>query len=164
MNQSLASFGYIVLSVNYRSGIGYGLNFREALNYGATGASEFNDVMGAGLYLKNRPDVDGARIGSWGGSYGGYLTPLALSPRLRPLRRRRRHARRPRLEHRDPGLFARLQPARAPRRRAPGFQLLAHGFGLHLALAGAADSRRRRSQRSLRPGHRTRRRVAQAKG
>ena len=31
MNQYLASLGYIVLSVNYRSGIGYGLNFREAL-------------------------------------------------------------------------------------------------------------------------------------
>jgi dipeptidyl aminopeptidase/acylaminoacyl peptidase len=79
MNQYLASLGYIVLSVNYRSGIGYGLNFREALNYGASGASEFNDVMGAGLYLKSRPDVDRARIGSWGGSYGGYLTALALA-------------------------------------------------------------------------------------
>ena len=79
MNQYLASLGYIVLSVNYRSGIGYGLNFREALNYGASGASEFNDVMGAGLYLKSRPDVDGSRIGAWGGSYGGYLTALALA-------------------------------------------------------------------------------------
>jgi dipeptidyl aminopeptidase/acylaminoacyl peptidase len=79
MNQYLASLGYVVLSVNYRSGIGYGLNFREALNYGATGASEFNDVMGAGLYLKSRSDVDGARIGSWGGSYGGYLTAMALA-------------------------------------------------------------------------------------
>jgi dipeptidyl aminopeptidase/acylaminoacyl peptidase len=79
MNQYLASLGYIVLSVNYRSGIGYGLNFREALNYGATGASEFNDVLGAGLYLKSRPDVDGTRIGAWGGSYGGYLTALALA-------------------------------------------------------------------------------------
>jgi dipeptidyl aminopeptidase/acylaminoacyl peptidase len=79
MNQYLASLGYIVLSVNYRSGIGYGLNFREALNYGASGASEFNDVMGAGLYLKSLPNVDGARIGSWGGSYGGYLTALALA-------------------------------------------------------------------------------------
>jgi dipeptidyl aminopeptidase/acylaminoacyl peptidase len=79
MNQYLASLGYIVLSVNYRSGIGYGLNFREALNYGASGASEFNDVMGAGLYLKSRSDVDGTRIGSWGGSYGGYLTALALA-------------------------------------------------------------------------------------
>jgi dipeptidyl aminopeptidase/acylaminoacyl peptidase len=79
MNQYLCRLGYVVLSVNYRSGIGYGLNFREALNYGATGASEFNDVLGAGLYLKSRPDVDGARIGAWGGSYGGYLTALALS-------------------------------------------------------------------------------------
>jgi len=79
MNQYLASIGYIVLSANYRSGIGYGLDFREALNYGASGASEFNDVQGAGLYLHNRPDVDGARIGAWGGSYGGYLTALALA-------------------------------------------------------------------------------------
>jgi dipeptidyl aminopeptidase/acylaminoacyl peptidase len=79
MNQFLASKGFIVLSVNYRSGIGYGLNFREALNYGASGASEFNDVMGAGLYLKSRLDVDGRRIASWGGSYGGYLTALALA-------------------------------------------------------------------------------------
>ncbi len=79
MNQYLANHGYIVLSVNYRSGIGYGLNFREALNYGATGASEFNDVIGAGLYLKSRPDVQPDRIGGWGGSYGGYLTALALA-------------------------------------------------------------------------------------
>ena len=79
MNQYLASLGYIVLSVNYRSGIGYGLNFREATDYGAAGASEFNDVLGAGLYLRSRPDVDGARIGVWGGSYGGYLTALALA-------------------------------------------------------------------------------------
>ena len=79
MNQFLASRGYVVLSVNYRSGIGYGLNFREALNYGATGASEFNDVLGAGLYLRGRSDVDPRRIASWGGSYGGYLTALALS-------------------------------------------------------------------------------------
>jgi len=79
MNQYLASLGFIVLAVNYRSGIGYGLDFREAVNYGATGASEFNDVMGAGLYLRSRPDVDPKRIGVWGGSYGGYLTALALS-------------------------------------------------------------------------------------
>jgi dipeptidyl aminopeptidase/acylaminoacyl peptidase len=79
MNQYLASRGYVVLSVNYRSGTGYGLEFREALNYGATGASEFQDVIGAGLYLKSRPDVDPERIGVYGGSYGGYLTAHALA-------------------------------------------------------------------------------------
>ena len=79
MNQYLASLGYIVLAVNYRSGIGYGLDFREAINYGASGASEFNDVLGAGLYLRSRSDVDPKRIGLWGGSYGGYLTALGLS-------------------------------------------------------------------------------------
>jgi dipeptidyl aminopeptidase/acylaminoacyl peptidase len=79
MNQFLASRGYVVLSVNYRSGIGYGMNFREAINYGAAGASEYNDVQGAAMYLRTRPDVDPNRIGAWGGSYGGYLTALALA-------------------------------------------------------------------------------------
>jgi dipeptidyl aminopeptidase/acylaminoacyl peptidase len=78
-NQYLASRGYIVLSVNYRSGTGYGLDFREALNYGATGASEFQDVLGAGLYLKSRADVAREKIALWGGSYGGYLTALGLA-------------------------------------------------------------------------------------
>ena len=79
LNQYLASRGYVVLSVNYRSGIAYGMEFREALHYGAQGASEFNDVLGAGLYLRNRPDVDPKRIGLWGGSYGGFLTALGLA-------------------------------------------------------------------------------------
>ncbi|HSU92130.1 MAG TPA: prolyl oligopeptidase family serine peptidase [Gemmatimonadaceae bacterium] len=79
MNQFLASRGFVVLAVNYRSGIGYGLNFREALDYGATGGSEYNDVQGAGLFLRARADVDSSRIGAWGGSYGGYLTALALA-------------------------------------------------------------------------------------
>lgn len=79
LNQYLASQGYVVLSLNYRSGIGYGMEFREALNYGASGGSEFYDVLGAGLYLRGRPEVDPARIGLWGGSYGGYLTAMGLS-------------------------------------------------------------------------------------
>jgi len=78
-NQYLASRGFVVLAVNYRSGIGYGMEFREALNYGATGASEFYDVLGAGLYLQGRDEVNLAAIGLWGGSYGGYLTALGLA-------------------------------------------------------------------------------------
>ena len=79
LNQYFASQGYVVLSLNYRSGIGYGLEFREALNYGADGASEVKDLMGAGLYLKTRDDVDAKKISLWGGSYGGYLTAHGLA-------------------------------------------------------------------------------------
>lgn len=79
MNQYLSSQGYIVLSVNYRSGIGYGLDFREAVHYGRDGASEYNDILGAGHYLQGRNDVDAAHIGVWGGSYGGFMTALALA-------------------------------------------------------------------------------------
>jgi dipeptidyl aminopeptidase/acylaminoacyl peptidase len=78
-HQLLASRGFDVLSVNYRSGTGYGLEFREALDYGATGASELHDVLGAALYLRSRPDVRADAIGLWGGSYGGYLTAMGLS-------------------------------------------------------------------------------------
>jgi dipeptidyl aminopeptidase/acylaminoacyl peptidase len=79
MNQYLASRGFIVLSVNYRCGIGYGLEFRECEHAGAIGATEYNDVLAAAKYLRTRPGVDPKRIGIWGGSYGGYLTALALA-------------------------------------------------------------------------------------
>jgi dipeptidyl aminopeptidase/acylaminoacyl peptidase len=79
MNQYLANHGYVVLSVNYRSGIGYGLDFREALRYGAGGASEYQDVVAAGKYIRGRADVDSKRVALWGGSYGGYLTAMGLA-------------------------------------------------------------------------------------
>jgi dipeptidyl aminopeptidase/acylaminoacyl peptidase len=79
LNQYLANAGYVVLSVNFRSGIGYGLDFREAPGYGASGGSDYNDVQGAAAYLQARPGVDRSRIGAWGGSYGGYLTAMALA-------------------------------------------------------------------------------------
>ncbi len=79
MNQHLASRGYMVLSVNYRSGIGYGRAFRLAQHRGARGASEYQDIVAAAKYLRSRDDVDSKRIGLWGGSYGGYLTALGLA-------------------------------------------------------------------------------------
>ncbi len=78
-NQYLASRGYVVLSVNYRGGIGYGRAFRNAPGRGGRGASEYQDVLAAVHYLRGRSDVDAARVGKWGGSYGGYLTALALA-------------------------------------------------------------------------------------
>jgi dipeptidyl aminopeptidase/acylaminoacyl peptidase len=79
MNQYLASRGYLVLSVNYRSGIGYGRAFRMAQHRGARGASEYQDVVAGAKYLRERDDVDKRRVGLWGGSYGGYLTALGLA-------------------------------------------------------------------------------------
>jgi dipeptidyl aminopeptidase/acylaminoacyl peptidase len=79
VNQWLASKGYVVLSVNYRSGIGYGRSFRTAPNTGGRGNAEYRDVLAAGKYLQGRPDVDPARIGIWGLSYGGVLTAQALA-------------------------------------------------------------------------------------
>src|SRR6185437_5340999 len=78
-NQYLASRGYVVLALNYRAGIGYGLDFREADNIGANGASEYNDLLAAADWLRARADVDPARLGLWGGSYGGYMTALGLA-------------------------------------------------------------------------------------
>ena len=78
MNQYLASRGYIVLALNYRSGIGYGRAFREAPGRAGRGATEYQDVVAAGKFLQARSDVDPKRIGLWGGSYGGYLTALGL--------------------------------------------------------------------------------------
>jgi dipeptidyl aminopeptidase/acylaminoacyl peptidase len=78
MNQYLASRGYIVMALNYRSGIGYGHAFFQAPGRAGRGASEYQDVVAAGKSLAARSDVDPKRIGLWGGSYGGYLTALGL--------------------------------------------------------------------------------------
>jgi dipeptidyl aminopeptidase/acylaminoacyl peptidase len=79
INQYLANKGYVVLSVNYRSGIGYGKKFRNAPRRGRLGNSEYQDVLAAGKYLRGRADVEPKRIGIWGLSYGGILTAQALA-------------------------------------------------------------------------------------
>ena len=79
VNQYLASRGFVVLAVNYRLGIGYGFDFHQAPNAGMRGASEYQDIVAAGEFLRSYPQVDGQRIGVYGGSYGGYLTALALA-------------------------------------------------------------------------------------
>ncbi|MEI9894195.1 MAG: prolyl oligopeptidase family serine peptidase [Chthoniobacter sp.] len=79
LNQYLAGRGFVVLSVNYRSGIGYGYDFHHAPKTGSRGAAEYQDILAAGQYLSTLPQVDGRRIGIYGGSWGGYLTALALA-------------------------------------------------------------------------------------
>ena len=78
LNQYLVSLGFTVLSVNYRLGTGYGYDFHKPEGAGAQGAAEYQDVKAAGEWLATQPNVDPNKIGIYGGSYGGYLTALAL--------------------------------------------------------------------------------------
>ena len=79
INQYLANHGYVVMSVNYRLGIGYGHEFHHPAHAGPWGESEYQDVRAGGQYLRALPGVDSTRVGIWGGSYGGLLTALALA-------------------------------------------------------------------------------------
>ena len=79
VNQWLADQGYIVLSINYRSGVGYGKSFVNAPNTQGRGNSEYQDVVAGAKYLQGRADVDPTRVGIWGLSYGGLLTSQALA-------------------------------------------------------------------------------------
>ncbi len=79
VNQYLANHGYVVLAVNYRLGVGYGERFHNPAHSGPLGASEYKDVQAGAAYLQALGAVDASRIGIWGGSYGGYLTALALA-------------------------------------------------------------------------------------
>jgi dipeptidyl aminopeptidase/acylaminoacyl peptidase len=78
-NQYLANHGFVVLSVNYRLGIGYGYDFNNPPHAGPAGAAEYQDVVAGARYLQSDPEVDAKRIGIWGGSYGGYLTAMGLA-------------------------------------------------------------------------------------
>ena len=79
VNQYWASRGFVVLSVNYRLGIGYGRAFEQPDHAGPAGGAEYQDVLAGARWLQTAPGVDPRRIGIWGGSYGGYLTGMALS-------------------------------------------------------------------------------------
>jgi dipeptidyl aminopeptidase/acylaminoacyl peptidase len=78
-NQYLANRGFVVLSVNYRLGIGYGHDFHFPDRAGPAGAAEYQDVVAGARFLQHASNVDPHRIGIWGGSYGGYLTAMGLA-------------------------------------------------------------------------------------
>jgi dipeptidyl aminopeptidase/acylaminoacyl peptidase len=79
VNQYFANHGYVVLSLNYRLGIGYGHAFHHPEHAGPAGAAEYQDVVAGAKYLQGMGDVDPGKIGIWGGSYGGYLTAMGLA-------------------------------------------------------------------------------------
>ncbi|MCD9033646.1 prolyl oligopeptidase family serine peptidase [Luteimonas sp. Y-2-2-4F] len=79
INQYLASRGFVVLAVNYRLGPFYGHDFHYPPESGVAGGAEYRDIRAAGRFLQGLAGVDPQRIGIYGGSYGGYLTAMALA-------------------------------------------------------------------------------------
>jgi dipeptidyl aminopeptidase/acylaminoacyl peptidase len=73
----LAQRGYVVLDLDYRGSAGYGRDWRTAI-YRHMGGPEVEDLADGVRYLVERHGVDPARIGAYGGSYGGFLTLMAM--------------------------------------------------------------------------------------
>jgi dipeptidyl aminopeptidase/acylaminoacyl peptidase len=71
-HQYLARRGYVGLVVNYRGGIGYGKEFRQAL-FDGYGRDEMEDVVAGADYLRDL-SFTSEKVGIWGLSYGGYAT------------------------------------------------------------------------------------------
>ncbi len=73
----LASMGYVVVDVDYRGSAGYGSEFRGAVQF-QLGKLELADIALVVDELARRGVIDAQRIGCYGGSYGGFLTLMAL--------------------------------------------------------------------------------------
>ena len=73
----LASRGYVVLDPDYRASAGYGRDWRTAI-YRWMGGHDLNDVVDGAGYLVKSHKVNAKRIGVYGGSYGGFITLMAL--------------------------------------------------------------------------------------
>jgi dipeptidyl aminopeptidase/acylaminoacyl peptidase len=75
---ALASRGYICMAPNVRGSTGYGMRFQKA-NYQDLGGGDLQDEVYATVFLKQTGYVDPQRIGIMGGSYGGFMTMIAVS-------------------------------------------------------------------------------------
>ena len=73
----LAARGYVVLDVDYRGSAGYGRDWRTAIA-AHMGGKDLDDVVDGARYLALEHGVDPRRIGVYGGSYGGFLTLMAM--------------------------------------------------------------------------------------
>ena len=137
------SQGYVVLSINYRSGVGYGRSFRNAPGTQARGNSEYQDVVAGAKYLQGRADVD--RVAR---RYLGLVVRRAAhvagaGAQLRHLCRRRGSGRRAPVRQRDRFHQSRVQVVSGRRDR-------------RVEVAGVARARRRRSQCGFRSDGRSR--------
>jgi len=73
----LCDLGYVVMDVDYRASEGYGRDWRTAI-YRHMGGRDLQDYVDASAYLQSTYDIPAERIGIYGGSYGGFITLMAL--------------------------------------------------------------------------------------
>ena len=76
-NNLLAQNGYAVLDLDYRASQGYGRAWRTAI-YRQMGTPELEDMLDGKRWLVEHAGVDAGRVGVYGGSYGGFMTLMAL--------------------------------------------------------------------------------------
>jgi dipeptidyl aminopeptidase/acylaminoacyl peptidase len=76
-NNLLAQQGYTVISLDYRASLGYGRDWRTAI-YRQMGFPELEDMLDTKKWLVANEHVDADRVGVYGGSYGGFMTLMAL--------------------------------------------------------------------------------------
>jgi dipeptidyl aminopeptidase/acylaminoacyl peptidase len=76
-NHYLASKGYVVIDIDYRGSAGYGRDWRTAI-YRHMGGRDLQDEVDGSKYLHDKYGIDPKRIGIYGGSYGGFMTLMAL--------------------------------------------------------------------------------------
>ncbi|MEP6683424.1 MAG: alpha/beta fold hydrolase, partial [Parafilimonas sp.] len=76
-NNLLADKGYTILDIDYRGSAGYGRDWRTGI-YRYMGGKDLNDEVDAAHYLVQKLGIDSTRIGIYGGSYGGFMTLMAM--------------------------------------------------------------------------------------
>jgi len=73
----LREHGYLVIDIDYRGSAGYGRDWRTAI-YRHMGGKDLDDQVDAARWLVSQYGVDAKRIGIYGGSYGGFITLMAM--------------------------------------------------------------------------------------
>jgi len=76
--QSISQSGFAVLAPNFRGSTGYGAEFRK-MNLSDIGGGDLEDVVAGAKWLDKRSEIDKSRIAIMGGSYGGFMTLMALT-------------------------------------------------------------------------------------
>ncbi len=76
-NHLLMEHGYLVMDVDYRASAGYGRDWRTSI-YRHMGGKDLEDQVDCAQWMVKEQGVDAGRIGIYGGSYGGFMTLMAM--------------------------------------------------------------------------------------